>query len=169
MRKYKLLILLMLLLINIFAYAIDFPIFDLRNRIYEEAKRIKQLLPTSSDGVILLSIVDSCHIVIQQLDAYFYMLGIFESIDKDNIAYAAVDNIQAWLNQIKATNAISLKSLNSFTDIKDQATKEHIAKVKAFFLELNLRLEQESNKLTVIKRAIPLKRKKGSVGVKSVR
>jgi len=160
MRKVILLILAVIIFGYECSYGIDFPIFDLRNRIYEEGKEIKGLMPNSKDAVILLSIFDSCQIVIQQLDAYFYMLGIFETIEKDNVARSAVGYIENWLNQIKATNAISLKALNGFQDIKEEQTKSHIAKLKAFYLELNLRVDQELNKLAVIKKAMPFLRNK---------
>ena len=141
-------------------HAVDFPIFDLRNRVFEESKQIKALLGDSKDAMLLLSMFDSCLITMQQLDAYFYMLGIFEAVKKENPTNEAIDYLVAWLNSVKNTNAINLKTLNSISIPTEQATKEHMAKLKAEFLELSMRLDAELNKLSVIRKALKTKPKK---------
>lgn len=64
------------------AYCLEFKIFEMRNKIFEQSKEIKSLMEGSKDQGILLAMFDSCLISTTQLDAYFFMLNIFEGIKK---------------------------------------------------------------------------------------
>ena len=142
------------------ASAIDFKIFDMRNKISEESKDIKGLLQKSKDPVFVTSMFDSCLITMTQLDAYFSMLGIFEAARNDEATGESVDFLISWLNVIKDTNSLNIKSLASMSTAKEQQTKVHAEKMKAYFGELNSRIDIELSKVASIKKSLKVKPRK---------
>jgi hypothetical protein len=144
--------LLLFLFLNSSAWAIDFKIFNMRNRIFEECKEIKTLLPESKDAVVLTSMFDACLISMSQLDAYFNMLGIFESVEKQAVSNLTVDFITGWLDEIKRTNGLNLKSMAGIPQPLEPKTREHIERLKFYFKELNKIADEELRKLALIRR-----------------
>jgi hypothetical protein len=159
MKKIIAFLFLLFTLFNFKAYAIDFQVFDMRNKLFEEAKEIRLLLPKSKDAVFLTAMFDSCIIATSQLDAYFSMLGIFESIKKRDLNDAPIDFIVNWLNEIKKTNEINIKMLTSVTQQIDSATRVHIKKLEAFFKELTGRINAELDKFSSIRASLKLKKR----------
>jgi hypothetical protein len=145
------------LLLNSSAHAVDFKIFDMRNKIFEESKEIKILLPSSNDTIVLTSMFDSCLIAMSQLDAYFNMLGIFESIKQEDLSNTPIDFIINWLDEIKRSSDLNLKSMTNITQPLETKTKEHIEKLKYYFKELNKIADDELNKLNLLKKAVRVK------------
>jgi hypothetical protein len=133
--------------ISAYIYAFDSTLLDMRNRIFEESKSIKTGLSGSPDVVLLHGMWDTCLITLTQFDAYFSLLGVFNTITKENITEASVDYLIEWLTQIKNMNTLNLKSLESVPLDIQPATRGYIKKLKQYYSELNLRLEDELQKV----------------------
>jgi hypothetical protein len=134
------------------AGAVDFKMFDMRNKIFEGSKEIKALISTSSDAVALTSMFDACLVSITQLDAYFNMLGILETINKEDLSRPAVDFIISWLNEMKSSSDLSLKFIGGLAQPLEPKTREQIEKLKAYFKELNKLADAELYKLSLIRK-----------------
>jgi len=150
---------LLCVLLNFKVYAIDFQVFDMRNKIFEESKEIKSLLTKSKDAILLTTMFDSCIIATSQLDAYFSMLGIFESAKGKDLSDTSIDFITNWLNGIKNTNEMNVRILSSVTQQIDSITKVHITKLQALFNELTNHINAELNKFSLIKQSLKVRRK----------
>jgi hypothetical protein len=123
---------------------------------FEESRALKELMPKSTDALMVLSLFDTCLIATTQLDAYFSMIGLFETVKKEDLTPAGIDFILGWLTQIKNTNELNLKSLDSIQPPLEEGTKSHIAKLKAYFVESNLRVTAEAGKLGTIKKSLKI-------------
>ena len=155
MRKLAAIILVLALCFTINSYAVAAPTFlDMRNRIFQESKAIKALLTASKDVYLINNLWDSCVLVMSQLDSYFSMLGIFNTIKRENQTQAAVDYLIAWLQEIRSSNELNIKSLNSISDTIDAATKTHLDTLKEYFSELNGCINTELNKITLLRKTI---------------
>jgi len=159
MKKIISFLFLLFILFNFKAYAIDFQVFDMRNKLFEESKEIKALLTRSKDAVFLTAMFDTCIIATSQLDAYFSMLGIFGSIKKRDLSEVPIDFITNWLNEIKNTNEMNIRILSSVTQQIDQITRVHIKKLETLFNELTGRINAELDKLSLIKQSLKVRRK----------
>lgn len=129
-------------------------LLDTRNKILEESVAIKSLLSTSKDVYLINNMWDSCVLLMNQLDAYFSMLGIFNTIKRENQTQAAVDYLIKWLGEIRHSNELNIKSLSSISDTIDPATKTHLEVLKGYFSELNGYLDAEVNKITLLRKTI---------------
>ena len=81
---YILLVLLVLVAQN--AYALDTKLYNVRQKLFDQSQEIKKLVNRDNAGqylVLVSSMWDTCFVAITQLDAYFYLLGLFNSIKKD--------------------------------------------------------------------------------------
>ncbi len=152
--KKTILILFLFLFLNSSAWAraIDFKIFDMRNKIFEESKEIKEFFVRSQDSIVLASLFNACILSMSQLDAYFNMLGIFETIQDEDLSDMAVDFLVNWLREIKRTNELSLKSLTDIPQPLELKTQEHIARLKFYFRQLDSIADEELDKLSLIRR-----------------
>ncbi|KPK97212.1 MAG: hypothetical protein AMJ95_10155 [Omnitrophica WOR_2 bacterium SM23_72] len=144
----------LLLFLNSNAWAMDFKIFDMRNKIFEESKQIKELFAHSQDTITLSSLFDACLLAMSQLDAYFNMLGIFETIEQEDLSDLAVDFVVNWLDEIKRTLDLNLNSLANIPQPLEPKTREHIEKLKFYFRELDDIAELELRKLSLIRKTI---------------
>jgi hypothetical protein len=156
-KKVALIMLVSLVFLGFDAYALDYRMFDLRNKIFDESKDIKSLLAKSKDAVLLLNMFDSCIISVTQIDAYFSMLGVMDTIKKEDLTAAAIDLISNWLNQIKKTNESNIRNLDSVRQQIEPATKDLLDKLKDYFNELNKKADVELNKLSLLKRSLQIK------------
>ncbi|MFH0827382.1 MAG: hypothetical protein V1923_05845 [Candidatus Omnitrophota bacterium] len=145
------------LFLNSSAWAMDFKIFDMRNKIFEESKEIKGLFARSQDSAVLFPLFNACLLSISQLDAYFNMLGIFETIKDGDLSEMAVDFVVNWLDEIKRSLNMSLDSLTHIPQPLEPKTREHIEKIKFYFRQLDDIADEELRKLSLIKRAIKKK------------
>jgi hypothetical protein len=132
------------------AYAVDNRLPDIRNKISEESNQIRVILRTSNDVVLLISMFDSCLIAISQLDAYFSMLGIMESLKRTSPSEDTYKFFREWLNGIKNTNELNLKTLNEATRIIDVTTKAEVEKLKGYFIALNDLISNELTKFSIL-------------------
>ena len=108
MKKIISLILLLVVFLTFSAYALETTLFEMRNKIFAESKEIKALLTESKDIVLMSSMWDSCVMALTQLDAYFSMVGIFNTIKKGDISEDSVNYLIGWLSQTKKTNELNI-------------------------------------------------------------
>jgi hypothetical protein len=160
MRKLFFVVLMSFVFFNSRAYAIDTKLFDLRNRIFDESKELKALLSGSKDVVILASMFNSCLIATLQIDAYFHMLGIFESIKEKDLTAAPFEFILSWLDQIKSFNNLNLKNLTSPAEATVPTTQAHIEKLKEYFVEFNSGIKTEIDTILMLKKSSKIKRER---------
>jgi len=142
----------LIILFSLNAYALDTTLLDMRNKIFKESKEIKALLTRSKDVFLINSMWDSCVLTMAQLDAYFSMLGIFNTIRNDCLSPTAVDYLSDWLKEIKQSNDLNVKSLNSFMMTIEPETKGYVDALKDYYNDLNARIDKELNKLTLYKK-----------------
>ena len=151
MKKIIVFFLLLALLCVFNAYALDFKIVNMRDNIFEQSKAIKALMdPKYKNNTLLISMFDSCLSAVMQLDAYFSMLGIYESMGKAGSSDEAIKFIASWLNQIKSTNAISIQNLDAVTK-PEPKIKLEIKKLKDNLVSLNALIDAELNKFVALK------------------
>ena len=135
-------------------YAQDGSIFGLRNKIFEEAKKIKDLAE-AKNIVVVSSLWDTCLITVMQLDAYRGMRDIFNYLKNKNEAKQAVDVLIDWLTQMKATVEMNIRHLEPANLPVEKNLKMHMEVLKAYFSTLQLRIDQELAGLTKPKKTVP--------------
>jgi len=143
--------------LNAHAQATATGLMDVRNKLLKESQEIKALLLDTKDMILVSSMVDSCILTTSQLDAYFSQLGIFNTIKKDDVTPAAINFLEQWLNGIKSTNDLNIKSLNAFTSdasSKQAKTKLHLERLTGYFTDLNTQIDQELAQLAALKNAL---------------
>ncbi|MCX5703350.1 MAG: hypothetical protein NT066_02495 [Candidatus Omnitrophica bacterium] len=157
MKKPIMLILVLSFLINVNSYASKSPLLDMRSRFLEDSNSIKLLLKNSKDVILLSTLWDSCFMTMTQLDAYFSMVGIFESVKKGNITDATVGYLLSWLEDIKKTSVMNISSLNSAAGVVEAATKIVVEGMKGNFSDLNKVVDVEINKLLKLREGLKTK------------
>ena len=135
-------------------YALDTALFDIRNEIFEESKQIKASLADSKDTVLLNSLWDSCIMSVNQLDAYIYMLRIFNTIREKDIKKEAIDSLSSWLTEIKNTNNLTVISLGNISKTVDARTAVYTEKIKSIIVKLNKQVDIELNKIAALKKSL---------------
>jgi hypothetical protein len=140
------------------AEAIDFRIFEMRNKIFDESKEIKTALLASKNSFVLVTMFDSCIQVTSQLDAYFYMLSLFNAIRRPDLTITHTDILLSWLTEIKRTNELCIQSLNSVSPPLEPRTLFHIKKVQKLFSDLNTLIDEELAKVSVISKTVKKKK-----------
>ena len=135
-------------------YALDTALFDMRNKLFDASKKISKTMQTSKDVVFLTTMFDSCLIATSQLDAYFSMLDIFNSIKKEDVTEVALNAINKWLLEVKASDSLNIKSLDSITtQAIEKTTKDYIGSLKSSFESLNNQIDVEISKIVLLKKA----------------
>ena len=132
-------------------YAMDSKIIELRNKIFEQSREIKPLIADSQDVVLLTGMFDSCLLIVSQIDAYTYMMGIFNTIEDASVNEKVFDYLTEWLVLMRSTNSVNLKSLDAVVEPIDRSTKIHIARLRDYFDNLNKRIDAELTKFVRIK------------------
>lgn len=160
MKKIFYLVFAVLVFFRLDAYAFDSKLLDIRTKILDESKEIKGLLANTKDVILISSLWDACILTTNQLDAYFSMLGIFNTINKKDYSVDAVNYLIDWLNAIKGSNDLNLTSLNSMPQIIEASTKTEMVVLKNYFNELNNQIAVDLNKLSVLKKALKPNNKK---------
>lgn len=135
-------------------YCAENSVVSMRKRFLQESGNIKPLLKNSRDVVLLSTLWDSCFIVMTQLDAYVSMVGIIDTVKRQDLQESAVDYLVSWLGEVKNTNNAALASLNSVGSSLDQATIVVVKRMKGDFADLNKILEAETVRLIRLKEGI---------------
>ena len=159
MKRVFFITLILIILGNFTIYGLGTDLLDMRNEIFQESKEIKPLLLTNSKDVILLnSMWDSCIMVIMQIDAYFSMIGIVNTIKEENLNEISVNYLIGWLNEIKKTNELNIRSLDSVPQEVAVSTRLRVQKLKVCLKELNELIAGESKNVLLMRNAIKLKK-----------
>ena len=140
--------------LNAHAQATATGLMDIRDKVLKESREIKALFSDTKDVILVSSMVDSCILTTSQLDAYFSQLGIFNTIKKDDVTPAAVNFLEQWLNGIKNTNDLNIKSLSAVTQNIQAKTKLHLERLTGYFTDLNTQIDQELAQLAALKNAL---------------
>lgn len=140
--------------LNAHAQAAATGLMEVRNKVLKESQEVKALLPDTKDVILVSSMLDSCILTVSQLDAYFSQLGIFNTIKKENVTPGAIGFLEQWLNTIKSTNDLNIKSLNAITQNIQAKTKLHLERLTGYFADLNTQIEQELAQLAALKKAL---------------
>jgi hypothetical protein len=132
----------------------------MRNKIFDESKEIRSALISSKNSFLLVTMFDSCIQSTSQLDAYFYMLGLFNSIRRSDLNTGHTDFLISWLSQIKSTNELVLRSLTNLPQPIDSKALLHVKKMQKLFGELNALVDTELKKVVAVSKAAALNKKK---------
>lgn len=164
MKKAAFIISIFMLLMSFSVYALgvhaaDNSFLDIRNKFFEESKEIKALLPSSKDALLLSSMWDTCLLTMSELDAYFHMLGIFNTIKEKDLSEDAVNYLAKWLTEIKRNNELNIGILNSGSYSFEPGTRVHIEGLKSYLDELNKRIDTELDKISILNKSIRRKKK----------
>ncbi|MDB4349754.1 hypothetical protein OAA99_02235 [Omnitrophica bacterium] len=138
-------------------YALDTTLKDIRDQVYNESRELKKMMSKTQDPVFLSSMWDSCLIATIQLDAYFHMINLFNTIKQEDLNESAVDSLTDWLNTIKEMNKLNIESLGSTAKAFDQHTKIHMGRLKTLYSNLNKQLDAELKKVSAIKKSLKLR------------
>lgn len=144
----------LIIFLQLNAYSLDTGLLDIRNKIFDESKVIKPLIATSTDSVLLSSMWDSCLIIIANIDAYFFMLGIFYAVKNEDLTEETVNYLITWLKRIKKTNNMNIKGLDDIAEITDDRIKVHIRILKTYFEKLDNLLDAEISKVDTIRKSL---------------
>jgi len=151
MKKIISTVLLLFIFSSLSAYAMDAKIIELRNKFFEESKQIKPLLGNSKDVVLLTGMVDACLLTVSQIDAYTYMMGIFNTIKDTQVDEGALKYLTEWLILMRATNNLNLKSFDAVAQPVESSTKPHMAILRDYFVNLNKKIDNELSRFVRIR------------------
>jgi hypothetical protein len=157
MKKIISITLTLLLLLNLNAYALDSLLVNLRDRILEESRQIRDLLKDSKDVIILNAMWNSCNVTITQLAAYFFMIGIFNTIEQEDLTEETIVYLEKWLSEIEKVNTVNIKNLKSFSRQVDSRGRIHVEKLKMLYNDLNTTINSELKKISLIKDALKIR------------
>jgi len=156
-RKNIFLALLLVALLSFNAYALDTTLLNMRNKFFSESLKLKDVFPKSKDMILLVVMWDSCLNTTSQLDGYFYMLGIFNTIKEENLTEDAISFLSGWLREIRKTAEMNLSSLKASTGKFEPDTKVHLAILKDYFAELIKKVDLEAGKISTLRASVKKK------------
>ena len=147
MKKIILLTLSLVLVWSFTAQALGTTLIDVRNEILKNAQEMKTYFKASRDPILLNSMWDSSVMAVSQLDAYFSMLGIFNTIKNENLENAPFSYLINWLNLLKETAELNIKSLEAIKSTTDARSKVFALKLKDIFNNLKVRIAKELKRI----------------------
>lgn len=160
MKKIIFITLIFVTFLNFNAYAAEIPLLDMRNKIFRECRDTQPLLRNPRDIIVVNSMWSSGIMTVSQLDAYFSMVGIFNTIKDRDLTGDPVIYLMKWLNEIKNTNELNIKSLDSITYKVEPSTKVHIEKIEGYFNSLNNIIIAELARVSALQRSLKIKQQK---------
>lgn len=158
MKKTVLVLLMLLILLIPSVYAFESALVNIRNKIFTESQEIKTLLTETKDVILVNSIWDSCIMAVSQLDAYFSLVGIFNTIKKAEVTEQAIKYLTNWLKEIKNTNGANIKSLESMTITLNAKTKLHVERLKEYFKTVNNQIDADLAKISLLVKSLGIKK-----------
>lgn len=151
MKKKILILSALLVFFSVNGYALENDLLEMRSKISAESKQIKTLFLKSKDTVLMSSMWDSSVMAMAQLDAYFYMVGIFNSVKSPD--EATVNYLINWLKIIRSTSELNIKSLDAATQILEPKTKVYKERLRGDFGELVKKIDSELKRVSMLKKA----------------
>ena len=139
------------------AYCADVRINQLRGRIFDASGQIKSALSGSQDVIIVTVMFDSCMLALSQIDGYYSLLTLLDTIKEKDLTPRSLDTVTSWINEIKRTNNANITSLQAMNQPFDPGTKRYVELLKGIFADLNSGLDVELNKLVVLRKRIKTK------------
>ena len=152
---YILLVLLVLVAQN--AYALDTKLYNVRQKLFDQSQEIKKLVNRDNAGqylVLVSSMWDTCFVAITQLDAYFYLLGLFNSIKKDQVTGPAIDFLSRWLNLVQKTSQENITSLGAIKVPIDPMIRINMETLKRSFRELSNQVSKELAEIDKLRKSL---------------
>ncbi len=138
-------------------YCLDTKLYNGRQILFNQAQEIKQLVDEKNAAKylpLITSMWDTCFVAITQLDAYFYILGLFNTIKKDNITAPAVDFLSRWLKQIKDTNELNISGLEAIKLPIEPMIRINMEKLKRNFRDINTQINKELTEVEKLKNSL---------------
>lgn len=137
-----------------YAYAADIPLLNVRDKFLAQAAEIKPLMATSRNALLVSSMWDACVMVSYQLNAYFYMVGIFEATAKGAATQEQIDFIISWLNDIRRTNDLNINSLKNTNITLEKKSQEQLEKLLVNFNNANTQIGKELQRVKAFKKKL---------------
>jgi|GEM_PF-986242 len=157
MKKKFFLMLIFLLLFVQSAYCLDTRLYDIRQKLFTQAQEIKKLVNRENAGqylVLVSSMWDTCFVAITQLDAYFYILGLFNTIKKENVTAPAIDFLSRWLTQAKETSELNIKGLSGIKVPIEPMIRINMVKLERSFKELKSQIDRELAEIAKLRKSL---------------
>jgi hypothetical protein len=139
------------------AYCLDTRLYEVRQKLFAQAQEIKKLVNRDNAGqylVLVSSMWDTCFVAITQLDAYFYLLGLFNSIKKDQVTGPTMDFLSRWLRQTQETSELNIKGLDGIKVPIEPMIRINMEKLKRYFRELNNQLNKELAEIEKLRKSL---------------
>ncbi len=153
MKRIAFVVLALFLFSTVASYAFESKLLTIYNQIFDESKKIKALLASTKDVLVMNTLWDSCLVTVTQLEAYFFMLSVFNTIKDKEAEDASADYLINWLTKTKSTSELNIKSLDAFTMTVEPNTQLHMAALKVYYKKLNSEIDEEVKKLSILKKA----------------
>ncbi|MCQ9205507.1 MAG: hypothetical protein NG737_04260 [Omnitrophica bacterium] len=160
MKRAVIFLLILFVLSSSYVYGFEATLLGLRKELFEKSKEIKVALTGSKDPILMSSLWDSCIMSMSQMDAYFAMLGILNTIKDKDRSEATLKPISGWLRGMKNTNELNVKSLDSVTNVFGQSTKKHIRILKTYFVLLSNLIDKELEKISLLEKRVKIRKKR---------
>jgi hypothetical protein len=154
MKKSIFLILVLVLTWCTAAWALETNLIQVRNDILKNAQEMKGYFTTSRDPLLLNSIWDSSVMAVSQLDAYFSMLGIVNTIKNEELTVDTVKYLLNWLKQIQEATDLNIKGLEAIKTTVDARSKVFVLKLKDIFNKLKENLAVENSNVTKLQESL---------------
>jgi len=154
MRKIFFIVLSIVLLLTCNVYALDTLLLDMRDKLVEESGEINVLMKDSRDVIVLNSLWNTCYVTVSQLNAYFFMVGIFNTIEEKGANEEALAYLERWLSEIKKVNAATINKLDSLKESVDARTTVHIEKIKILYTGVNNMIDSELKRISLVKMSL---------------
>ncbi len=154
MKKSIFLILVLVLTWCSAAPALETNLISVRNDILKNAQEMKGYFTTSRDPLLLNSIWDSSVMAVSQLDAYFSMLGIVNTIKNEELTVETVKYLLNWLKQIQETTDLNIQGLEAIKTTADARSKVFVLKLKDIFNKLKENLARENQNLMKLQESL---------------
>ncbi len=139
------------------AQALESKLIDARTQIMQNSQEIKKYFATTRDPVLINSMWDSSVMTVSQLDAYFSMLGIFNTIKNENLSPEAFDYLINWLNRISESADLNAKSLGQIKSTADARSKAMSLKLKTILDNLKTEVAKEQKTVGQLQAAVQKK------------
>jgi hypothetical protein len=139
------------------AQALESKLIDARTQIMQNSQEIKKYFATTRDPVLINSMWDSSVMTVSQLDAYFSMLGIFNTIKNENLSPEAFDYLINWLNRISESADLNAKTLGQIKSTADARSKAMSLKLKSILDNLKTEVAKEQKTVGQLQAAVQKK------------
>jgi isochorismate hydrolase len=138
--------------------AFDTRLLDIRNKLFDESKRLQLFVQKSNNPLLISGVWDSCVVTATQLDAYFHMLGIFNTITSEETSHSAIDFLTSWLMTIRKINSANIKNVDTILPLAEEEVRVRLKIVRGYYSELDSLLGTELDKVSTIKKSLRLRR-----------